>query len=1236
MRTSLLPLDSVLGPRERRVLGTVTAVLIALVVATGAHAVFGIGGGSVEEPIRDWLTSAVYILVGVIVCWRAVRTTESRKSWMIFAFGISIYGLGNVLWAAWIEHLPNPPIPSICDGMWLTLYPCCYIGIVGLARLRERRVPARMWLDGIIAGLGIAAIGAAIVVRPVLATVSGGTAAVITEMAYPLCDLLLAALVVGVLALRGWRLDRMWGMLGAGFLALAAADCLYALQVAHGASAPSALTNLTYDIGVMLLALAAWQPGAAIETDTVPGSAVLAIPAAFTMSALGLLIYDHFSRLDPIALTLAMLTMLVAFGRVALTFRDVRALAETRRQAMTDDLTLMPNRRHFLRCVRDGIIASRATGESVALMIVDLDHFKELNDTLGHDAGDQLLRQVGERLHEVLRASDTAARLGGDEFGVLLADSSDGANAELVAQKILKAIAQPFPIKSVGLRVTASIGIALFPEHAENDEQLMQHADVAMYEAKAAQSGYACYARERDKHSLERLTLAGELSHALENGEIEAYFQPKADAGSRRIVGVEALVRWQHPTRGLISPAEFVTVAEQAGLGRALTRRMLDLALKQARIWRDEGFDLHVAVNTTVADLQDTQFPAEVAETLEAHGLPPEVLVLEVTENMVLADPVRVGDVLAQLGELGLGLSLDDFGTGFSSLTHLKSLPVGEVKIDRSFVGRMTTDPVDAAIVQATIQLAHSIGIRVVAEGIEDQVTWSSLVANRCELVQGYALSRPLPALDLDALLRAQPLPVSAPEQLDITPGAAPSSSGYGGNVHGGDGHSGNGHRNNGHNGRAARHPSEALRDLTALTRSHPMMDAVIEEIDGRMIRVGSQWLADFASCNYLGFDLDREIIEAVPAYLDTWGTHPSWSRLLGSPALYEQIEERLTALLGSADSLVLPTITHIHLATIPVLAGSGTIFLDSRAHKTIYDGAQMARAHGATVERFRFEDPGHLDELLRGARQEPRLVCMDGVNSMTGNPPDMRAFAQVAREHGALLYVDDAHGFGVIGERGPGERCPYGMRGNSIVRYYGESYESLILVGGFSKAYSSLLAFIVCSTEVKELLKVAAAPYLYSGPSPVASLATTLAGFDVNERRGEQLRERVWRHTARVLECLTRLEVHTPNNSGLPIVEIPLRDHERIAAVGQLLFDRGVYVTLAAYPLVPREEVGFRVQLTAANTDAEVDTLIAVLEELAGLGELRPVEQESSPPIEQASAPSLEQASVQQPESVA
>jgi 8-amino-7-oxononanoate synthase len=406
-------------------------------------------------------------------------------------------------------------------------------------------------------------------------------------------------------------------------------------------------------------------------------------------------------------------------------------------------------------------------------------------------------------------------------------------------------------------------------------------------------------------------------------------------------------------------------------------------------------------------------------------------------------------------------------------------------------------------------------------------------------------------------------------------------------------------------------HWLSTVSDLSELKASHPMMDAVIDEVDGRMIRIGDRWLADFASCNYLGFDLDREILESIPAFLEDWGTHPSWSRLLGSPVLYEEIEDRLTGLLGSEDSLVLPTITHIHMSVIPLLAASGTIFLDSRAHKTIYDGCQIAKARGAAVRRFRFEDPDHLDELLSQERDPTRLVCMDGVNSMTGNAPDLVAFAEVARRHGALLYVDDAHGFGVIGERSPGESCPYGARGNGIVRHAGESYENIVLVGGFSKAYSSLLAFIACPSDVKDLLKVAAPPYLYSGPSPVASLATVLSGFGVNEKRGDALRSNLWRLSDRVLTALRRLGVETPNRSGLPIIEVPLRDHGRIDAVGRFLFDRGVYVTLAAYPLVPKDEVGFRIQLTALNTDDEVDTLIAALEELTAGEELRLREQE-------------------------
>jgi len=357
-----------------------------------------------------------------------------------------------------------------------------------------------------------------------------------------------------------------------------------------------------------------------------------------------------------------------------------------------------------------------------------------------------------------------------------------------------------------------------------------------------------------------------------------------------------------------------------------------------------------------------------------------------------------------------------------------------------------------------------------------------------------------------------------------------------------------------------------ACHDLAELERSNPMTDAVIQEIDLRMIRVGDKWLADFASCNYLGFDLERDIIDVVPSYLEKWGTHPSWSRLLGSPVLYEQIEERLAELVGAPDTLVLPTITLIHMSVIPVLAGSGTIYVESRAHKTIYEGCQLAAARGATIKRFIFEDAEDLERLLREGGPQPRLICVDGVNSMTGNAIDLPAFANLAREYDALLYVDDAHGFGVIGERSDDELSVYGNRGNSIVRYTGETYDHVLLVAGLSKAYSSLAAFLTCPPDLKRLLK-----------------------------------------TAKVLGYLDRIGVHTPNRSGFPIIEVPLARQEDIDAVGRFLFDNGIYVTLAAYPLVPKSEVGFRIQMTDANTDGEVDQLIDVLGRLVNVFDLQP-----------------------------
>ena len=396
--------------------------------------------------------------------------------------------------------------------------------------------------------------------------------------------------------------------------------------------------------------------------------------------------------------------------------------------------------------------------------------------------------------------------------------------------------------------------------------------------------------------------------------------------------------------------------------------------------------------------------------------------------------------------------------------------------------------------------------------------------------------------------------------------------------------------------------------DLERLRAGNPMYDATIEEIKGRRIRVGDHWLADFASCNYLGFDLEPEIADAIAPEVARWGTHPSWSRLLGNPSIYPQIEEKLTALLDAPDTLVLPTITHIHMSVLPILSGkNGYIFLDSQAHKTIYDGSMVARGLGATVQRFRANDHEHLRGLLAAAPAGvQKIIAMDGVNSMTGNAPDIKAFAAVAREFGALVYVDDAHGFGVIGERAANEKSPYGVKGNAIVKYCGETYDNIVLVGGFSKSYSSLLAFLALPTWLKNHLKVSAAPYLYSGPAPTASLATVNAGLDLNEKRGDDIRADLYRKSMKVLDHVRGLGVYTPNTGTTPVIELPLAEGQDIDAVGKLLWDRGIYVTLAAYPLVPRDQVGFRAQVTAANTDEEIDELNAAITELHNDGKLR------------------------------
>jgi diguanylate cyclase (GGDEF)-like protein len=432
--------------------------------------------------------------------------------------------------------------------------------------------------------------------------------------------------------------------------------------------------------------------------------------------------------------------------RMALLMRETASLALTRRLSLTDDLTGLGNRRAFTAEAEAAI----AEGNPFALLMIDLDQFKELNDTLGHHVGDELLRGIGPRLAATVRPGDLVARLGGDEFGVLLRGADERA-ACVVCDRMREGLARPFALAGISLHVGASIGVAVHPDHADDAGTLLRHADVAMYEAKRGRTGFAVYASEGDHHSRDRLALAGEMRAALAEDQLVLHYQPLADLASGELRGVEALVRWRHPERGLLAPGAFLPAIEHTDLMRELSHRVLSMAMVQAAAWRDAGLTWRVSVNLSATDLLDRQLVDDVAALLRRHSVPPGQITLEVTESVLMTDPQRAMVVLGELRTLGVRLALDDFGTGWSSLTHLQRLPVDEIKIDRSFVAAMAAEARAAAIVSSTVDLAHAVGLRVVAEGIEDEATWSRLRAVGCDAAQGYYLSRPLPAGELEA-----------------------------------------------------------------------------------------------------------------------------------------------------------------------------------------------------------------------------------------------------------------------------------------------------------------------------------------------------------------------------------------------------------------------------------------------------------------------------------------------------
>ncbi len=457
--------------------------------------------------------------------------------------------------------------------------------------------------------------------------------------------------------------------------------------------------------------------------------------------------------LTPIVVVVAMQDALLVpllLAPMGAAYRSAKVSMEKEHQAAHDPLTDLPNRTYFRERVTQAIADHPDRG--LAVLIIDLDHFKEVNDTLGHQIGDQLLQNFARRLCSALRADDVVARLGGDEFAVL-ARTNGPDTARALAGSIHAALATPFELESLHFEIGASIGASQYPEHGDDVGNLIRKADVAMYAAKERRGGFEPYEPERDRHDARRLTLLSELRHAIESEHLVLHYQPKADLATGRILGAEALVRWQHPVHGLLPPDDFIPLAEPTGLMGPLTQTVLAQALRQCRAWEDAGLDLRVAVNVSVRNLYDERFVHDVDRLLRQNGVAPSSLTLEITESTMMADPTRPVAALSQLSMRGVHIAIDDFGTGYSSLAYLKRLPVTELKIDKSFVMGMVDDPDDATIVRSTIELARNLGLQVVAEGVEHEDVWNTLAALGCHRAQGFYLSPALPAKEFETWL---------------------------------------------------------------------------------------------------------------------------------------------------------------------------------------------------------------------------------------------------------------------------------------------------------------------------------------------------------------------------------------------------------------------------------------------------------------------------------------------------
>ncbi len=701
--------------------------------------------------LDGWTVVGFECAVSLICLGRGFVQRRGRTVAIALGLAVLSWSLGDAVLT--IESLggATPPSPSIADVFYLCFYPLAYVGVITFMRGALRELSTSSWLDGVIAGLGSAALCSAFAFHTIVHATGGDALTTATNLAYPIGDVLLLGLAVGGTAMLSGRRKAPW-ILIAGGIALNAIGDTFNL-VGSTSRVGTVFNAMAWPTAILAITMAVWIRPRPANPLEVPKPTGFLLPNLAAVAALGILFVGSFHHVGRVALGLATATLMMVGGRFALSVQGLRTLSQERhRQSVTDELTGLGNRRHLFRVLDtffDDAVANQMPDRPLAFLFVDLNNFKEINDSFGHPAGDALLRELGARLAGALRSSDLLVRIGGDEFAVVLVDG-DVEYAVEVAERLTASLDEPFVLDVVSTRITASIGISVAPTDARDTAGLVWCADVAMYRAKVGNTPFALYRPDLDENG-NRLQLADELRTAIDEGQLVLHYQPQLDLRSGEILAVEALLRWDHPRLGMVPPLTFLPLAEEAGLMRPITALVLEQALAQCASWRHAGRYLAVSVNISATNLLDDGFAEMVRRLLEKFRLPADALVLELTETSIISEFEKSRRVIEELRDLGLVVSIDDFGAGFTSLAYLSNLAVGELKLDRSFIASLAAGEGgrDLELVRSTIDLGHALGLRVVAEGIEDRATLDLLSAIGCDLAQGYFISRPRAAQDL-------------------------------------------------------------------------------------------------------------------------------------------------------------------------------------------------------------------------------------------------------------------------------------------------------------------------------------------------------------------------------------------------------------------------------------------------------------------------------------------------------